>query len=153
MSDPEFDTTAAHRWFAIEFNNRAWDLIEAPSRTDAETEEMLHTAHAAWQHWSSAGDELNLQRAECLLATAYAAADLADAAIRYGRSCVKRAEESDSEQSAFDRATAYGCLASGLMLAGRSDEAAEYFRRGAAAAEGLTDAGERAVYAQLYPQP
>lgn len=114
---------------------------------------MLHAAHAAWVHWSQAGSALNRQRAECLLSSAYAAAGLVEPAVRYGRSCVQLSQQPDSEQTAFDQASAHGCLARALSLAGDADEAAEQHRRASLAAEGLTDAGEREVYAQLDPQP
>lgn len=153
MSEPPFDVAAAHRWFAVELNNRAWDLVEAAERTDEQTEEMLHTAHAAWLHWSQAGSALNQQRAECLLSTAYAAAGRIEPAVHYGRSCVRLSQQPDSEQTPFDQASAHGCLARALSLAGETEEAAEQHRRASLAAEGLTDAGEREVYAQLYPQP
>lgn len=153
MSEPSFDVAEAHRWFAIEFNNQAWDLVEAADRSPEASEQMLHIAHAALVHWSEAGSELNRQRAECLLATAYLSAGLSEPAIRYGQSCVDRSLRSDNEQTAFDRATAHGCLAQALALAGRTAEAAEHFQAAAASAEGLTDAGEHEVYARLYPQP
>ena len=47
MSTPPFDLSKAHRWFAIELNNRAWELIEAPARTAEEAVEMVTAAHAA----------------------------------------------------------------------------------------------------------
>lgn len=153
MSQPPFDSAAAHRWFAVEFNNRGWDLLEAAERTEEQTQEMLHTAHAAWMHWSQAGGVLNRQRAECLLASAYVSAGLAESAVRYGRSCVELSQQPDSEQTPFDQACAHGCLARALALSGQPDEAADHYRQAALAAEGLTDAGEREVYAQLYPQP
>jgi hypothetical protein len=152
MSQPPFDLAAAHRWFAVEFNNLAWDLVENADRTPEQTEEMLHAAHAAWLHWSQVGSVLNRQRAECLLSTAYAAAGQTEPAVRYGRSCVTLSEQPDSEQTPFDQATAHACLARALSLAGETQEAAEHYRRASLAAEGLTDAGEREVYAQLYPQ-
>jgi hypothetical protein len=153
MQKPSFDIAQAHRWFAIEFNNEAWDLIEAAQRSEIETARMLHLAHAAWLHWSEAGSEISLQRAECLLSTAYTAAGLAEPAVRYGRSCVARSGKPDPQQTAFDAATAQGCLGRALTLAGDNEQATEHYRQAAAAAEGLTDAGEREVYTQLYPQP
>ena len=153
MSEASFDVAAAHRWFAVEFNNLAWDLVENADRSPEQTEEMLHAAHAAWLHWSQTGSALNRQRAECLLSTAYVSAGLPDPAVRYARSCVRLSEQPDSEQTPFDQASAHGCLARALSLAGETEEAAEQHRRASLAAEGLTDAGEREVYAQLYPQP
>ena len=43
------------RWFAVEMNNQAWSLVENPGRTPAETEDMLHAAHAAALHWKCVG--------------------------------------------------------------------------------------------------
>ena len=39
---------------------------------------MIHAAHGACFHWLAAGDLLNHLRAQCLLATAYAKAGLAE---------------------------------------------------------------------------
>ena len=150
MPESTFDTAAAHRWFAIEFNNRAWDLVEAASRTDDETDEMLHTAHAAWVHWRAAGDELNRLRAECLLATAYVKAGSAESAVRYGRSCVRLSEQVGAEQTPFDRASVHGCLAAALSLAGERSSATEQEALAIAAAAQLTEEGDREVFEQLY---
>ena len=70
MPEPPSDIPAAHRWFAAEFNNRAWELVEKTERSAEETIEMLHAAHAAAIHWQAVGTPVNLQRAENLLATA-----------------------------------------------------------------------------------
>ncbi|NJM49445.1 MAG: hypothetical protein HC860_27425 [Alkalinema sp. RU_4_3] len=40
MSQPPFDVAVAHRWFAVEFNNRAWDLVEKTDRTADEAVEI-----------------------------------------------------------------------------------------------------------------
>jgi len=34
-----------HRWFAVECNNRAWQLADQAERTAAEDDEMLNAAH------------------------------------------------------------------------------------------------------------
>jgi hypothetical protein len=59
MSAPPFELPKAHRWFGIEFNNAAWELVEAPSRTKSETERMLRLAHASCLHWESVGTPAN----------------------------------------------------------------------------------------------
>ena len=38
MTAHPFDLAKAHRWFAVEFNNLAWELYELPARTAEETD-------------------------------------------------------------------------------------------------------------------
>jgi hypothetical protein len=66
------DIDAWHRYFAIENNNRAWDLAAASSRTPDESREMLNAAHSAAGHWQAVGTDLNNMRARMLLAEVHA---------------------------------------------------------------------------------
>ena len=51
------------RALALRLNNRAWDLIERPHRTIAETDEMVDAAHAARELWAIAtGSRSNIER-------------------------------------------------------------------------------------------
>ena len=50
MAEQTFSPNEAHRWFAVEMNNQAWDLLESDSRTDQDNEVLRNTAHAAWRH-------------------------------------------------------------------------------------------------------
>ena len=74
-----------HRYFAMENNNRAWEL-SGRARSSEEDQEMLNAAHAAALHWSSFGVELNDMRAKMLLAEVHAA-------LSYGRSALALANE------------------------------------------------------------
>ena len=40
---------------AIKLFNDCWSLIDQPSRTDAESAEMLHLAHTSRWHWGNVG--------------------------------------------------------------------------------------------------
>ena len=71
-----------HRYFAIENNNRAWELA-ARSRTEEEDREMLNSAHASALHWSVAGTELNHMRAKTLLAEVHALLGFGSSALAY----------------------------------------------------------------------
>lgn len=51
-----FDKDAAHRFFAAECFNRAWDLIEKPERSPDEDAEMLQLCLASLWHWSQRPD-------------------------------------------------------------------------------------------------
>ncbi|MEQ8689325.1 MAG: hypothetical protein RIC89_00610 [Pseudomonadales bacterium] len=61
-----------HRFFAVESNNRAWELASLATRTHDQNAEMLNCAHAAALHWSRIGTELNNIRAKSLLAEVHA---------------------------------------------------------------------------------
>ncbi|MFN0019032.1 MAG: hypothetical protein ACKVP0_12280 [Pirellulaceae bacterium] len=68
MADAPFDLAKAQRWFAIECNNAAWELLDKPGRTADETERLLHVAHASVHHWLAAGNAMNQLRGVVLLA-------------------------------------------------------------------------------------
>ncbi len=77
-NDPE----SWHRYFAMEYNNRAWDL-SVRARTAGEDLEMLDAAHASALHWNAIGTELNRMRAMMLLAEVHALLGLAESATAY----------------------------------------------------------------------
>ncbi len=149
MSEPPFDLAKAHRWFGVDFNNQAWDLVEKPSRTADETEQMIHAAHAALLHWQAVGTALNRQRGENLLATVYVAAGDALAAVRHAERCLSLSVQNAKEESPFDRATALGCAAMAHALAGDAAQG-ERLRTLAKAAAVALDADDRGVFEKLY---
>jgi hypothetical protein len=150
MSDANFDLARAHTWFAVECNNQAWELVEKSSRTAEETQQMLHQAHAAAWHWAAVGTNLNRQRAECLLASAYVAAGDAAAAVRHGERCLSLSVENAGEETPFDRATSLACAAAAHALAGNHAQAERLRTLAAPAAEKLPDV-DREVFDKLYP--
>ena len=151
MSAPPFDLEKAHRWFAVEFNNRAWDLIEKDGRTAEETQEMLHAAHAAAIHWKTIGTSANEQRAENLLATAYLKASRAEPALRHAQRCLALSEQhaASATQTPFDRATALGCAGRAHELAGDASEGERLITLALKEAKRL-DADDRPVFDKLY---
>ena len=149
MREPPFDIAKAHRWFAIEFNNQAWDLIEKPSRTPDQTQQMIHVAHAALLHWQAAGTALNAERAECLLATAYAACGDSAAAVRHAERCLSLSVQNAAEETPFDRASALGCAANAHRLAMNVAQA-ERLRTLSEPAAAALDADDRQVFDKLY---
>jgi hypothetical protein len=121
---PTFDVQAAHRWFAVRFNNEAWDLLERPRRTIAEDDRLLGAAYAAWEHWEQAGTPLHAQRARHLLADAHAALGQGELALRHATVCRALSEQNGDAQTAFDRAAAVECLARAQACAGVRETAA-----------------------------
>ncbi len=153
MKPPPFDPLPAHRWFAIECNNLAWDLIEAESHTAEDLERMIHAAHASCHHWLRVGAPLNHQRAQCLLATAYAVANFPEAAVRHAERCLALGQETGDEQTPFDRATAYGCAARAYALLGEHARASALYAQAQACVGQFDQADDRELFANLYPAP
>ena len=153
MSTPPFELPQAHRWFAIELNNLAWDLLEKADRSSAENERMIHAAHGACFHWLQVGDLLNHLRAQNLLATVYVRAGIAEAAVRHAEKCLALSEEAGDKQSPFDLAVVHGCAAAAYRVAGHTAQALVAQQRATAAAEQLTDPEDRAVFDGLYAAP
>ena len=57
MSDgPFFNEQTAHRRFAADCFNRAWDLIEKAERTREEDQEMVRLTLASHWHWTQVKD-------------------------------------------------------------------------------------------------
>ncbi|MGH6611980.1 MAG: VOC family protein [Burkholderiaceae bacterium] len=53
----DFDVAAAHKYFAADCFNKAWDLIEKPDRSAEDNRLMVALSHASIYHW--------LQRPDC----------------------------------------------------------------------------------------
>jgi hypothetical protein len=54
--EPDFDVAAAHKYFAANCFNRAWDLIEKDNRTAAEDRMMVALNQASLFHWMNRPD-------------------------------------------------------------------------------------------------
>jgi hypothetical protein len=85
-SPSEDEINRWHRYFAVECNNRAWDLA-ARDRSPDEDREMLDAAHAATWHWSKVGTELNAVRADMLLAHVHAFVGSPALAMHHAKRC------------------------------------------------------------------
>jgi hypothetical protein len=153
MADPPFDAQQAHRWFAVEFNNQAWELVEAAQRSPDQTEQMIDLAHATAIHWRQVGTLINQLRAQCLLATAYAAAGLGEAAVRHAERCLASCREAGNEQTAWDRATAHGSAANAYACVGDLVRAHEQHRQAIAAAASFDDPDGQPLFQRLFPRP
>ena len=149
MAEAPFDLQRAHRWFAVELNNLAWDWVEAHSPADG-AYRAIHAAHAACHHWQHVGTLLNELRAHCLLATVYTRAGVADAAVKYADRCLELSREAGTTQTDFDRATAHACAAAAYATMGRTTDAAAQHALALAAAGRLDDPDDRRVFDQLY---
>ncbi len=151
MAEAPFDLPRAQRWFAVECNNAAWDLLDKPNRSADETERMLHAAHASVHHWLAAGNELNRLRGMVLLANVYAGAGLPEGASRYAELAIALSKAAGDSQTAFDRATTLAAASRAYLVAGEAARAKEFLDLAQHAAAKL-DTDERPVFDQLCPK-
>lgn len=150
MSKPNFDTAAAHRWFAVELNNRLWAALEDPRWSAEEAEQNIHAAHVSCYHWMQAGSVANHARAEVLVANVYAAAGYGESALRHALRCQELIDENRFAFEDWDFAFAYDALARAYGLTGDAGEA-EYFRAQAeSAGEGIVGDEEREIFQRWF---
>ncbi|MCE9526041.1 MAG: hypothetical protein K8R36_08305 [Planctomycetales bacterium] len=151
MADAPFDLAKAQRWFAVDCNNAAWDLLDKPGRTADETERLLHVAHASVHHWLAVGNELNHLRGVVLLANVYAGAGLPDGARLFADKALALSAAAGDAQTPFDRATTLAAVSRAYSVSGDNPRAKEFLDLAQQAAAKL-DADERPVFDQLCPQ-
>jgi hypothetical protein len=149
---PPFELSKAHRWFGIEFNNAAWELVEAASRTPAETERMLRLAHASCLHWEAVGTLANTQRGLVLLAMAHAVAGLGSRAVELAQQAIALGESHDDLLTPFDRAAAAACMATALRGQGDLHDMPAWEAKTNALAANL-DEDDRTVIQRLLSAP
>jgi nitroreductase len=122
MPTPDPDTLKQmHRWFAIECNNDAWDLLETDHLTDDEQQTLLSAAHASAFHWSRIGGPINRIRADMLLARVHARIGDHSRALNHAEAAVNGLDDPDSTD--WDRAFGTIVLAQVAALNGRADQA------------------------------
>ena len=95
-SSPE-ETALWQRRLAAQANNRAWRLSESRSRSPAESQEMLHAAHAAMHLWSIVGTDNHKAHAQQLLAHVHGLLGNAEAASGYLAACAPYLSGPDRE--------------------------------------------------------
>lgn len=143
MSSPGFDLSTAHRFFAAECFNLAWDLIDQPTRSDEENERMLLTALASLWHWSQRPDatprELSIghwqvSRVYSLLGQAANAEEFGNRSLRHS-----------ADLAPFYLGYAYEALARAARLAGDKARVAQHLSEARQYAARVTDEGERAA--------
>lgn len=87
---PPFDAAAAHRWFAADYFNRTWDLLDMPERTSEDNERMISLCHASLAHWRERADcqPRNLSIGYWQLSRVLATLGKGEDAGHYGRLCL-----------------------------------------------------------------
>lgn len=135
-----------HRYFAVECNNRAWELTEQATRTPEESRELREVAHATAYHWSKVGGEINNMRARTLLAEVAAHEQDGARALQLATECSQYFENGCPESTEWDRAFSTLELAYASAINGRTEEVASLLEKAAARGEQLAEKGDRKFF-------
>jgi len=138
---PELDQ-ATRRALAVGLFNHTWTLLDMPSRTIAQDDEMIHTAHASRFHWAEVGAAVNLARGEWLCSRVYAVLGRAEPALHHARRCLELTE-SNPDREDWDLAAACEAMARAELVAGDRPAASSWQARARAALAGIRDAEDR----------
>lgn len=145
VPDPEL-ISRMHRFFAVECNNRAWELTEQSSRSEEEAHEMRTTAHAAAFHWAKVGMPVNEMRARLLLAEVAAQDGNGPLALALAKSCCDFFE--NEEGTGWDRAFSTLELAYAHAVCGQEVEVSPLLEKASAQGEQLAEKGERDFFTE-----
>jgi len=139
MGKPSFDLEEAHRFFAADCFNRAWDLIDKTERTLEEDEQMLRLCLASHWHWTQRPDydAGKASVAHWQTSRIYAVLGQADLARRYGQLCL--AASRGEGTLPFHVGYAYEALARAEVLAGDVAMRDEYLAEARSVAESMSD--------------
>ena len=135
----DFDLSAAHRHFAVECFNQAWELMDKAQRTPDEDEQMIRLSLASHWHWTqrAACTEENISVAYWQTSRIYAMLGQAENARRYARLCLEASR--DDSLPPFCLGYAYEALARAESLAGDQTQTSEYLREAQRVTETITD--------------
>jgi hypothetical protein len=139
----DFDHGAAHKYFATNCFNQAWDLIDKTDRTPAEDEDMIRLSLASHYHWTQREDYSDTGASIAYWQTShiYALLSQADNARRYGQLCL---EVSQAEEiPPFFLGYAYEALARAESTAGNRKQAQEYIDQAKSIAEKIQEADDK----------
>lgn len=133
----------AHRHFAIECNNKAWALAEAPE-AEARRDELLNLAHASALHWQAIGTDLEAMRATMLLANVHAQLGLAASALSYAQR-MRNYFLGQSATPDWEIAFVHTIHARACACAGDATGHADSYARARAAIAAIADPQDKAI--------
>lgn len=136
-----------HRTLGVDLFNKTWTLMEKPTRTPEEDDEMIHCAHASAYHWQQVGTRANRARSEWQCSRVHAILGQSEQALYHARRCHENAAANeDGSMEDWDLAGAYEALARAHLAAGHREEAAHWAQLGRETTAALADDEERKVF-------
>ena len=146
MPAPSFELSAAHRWFAIECNNHAWEWLETGERTPEAALAAIHLTHASCYHWGQVGTTIHQARAAYLLTDVYALAGWGDAALRLATVAAELLTAAGTDAADWDRAFVSDASARAAVAAGQLEHAHRLRAEAAVLGEQIADSEDRQVF-------
>jgi len=139
----DFDVKTAHRFFAADCFNKAWDLLDKKTRSAMEDETMVWLSMTSLWHWTQREDctSQNLSIGYWQISRVYAVIGQADNAKRYGLLCLEASQAVGVLP--FYKGYAYEALARAEMAARHPEKMSEYLNKAREVAEILPDPEEK----------
>lgn len=144
------DPKTWHRYFAIENNNRAWDLAAKNGRSADEAMEMLNAAHASALHWGFVGNDLNNMRASMLLAEVHALMGFGESALALAGQV--RDYFLNRETDDWEIAFVHTIHAHAAAVAGASELHGDSYAAARSAIAAIADDEDRKIVMQTFDQ-
>ncbi|HTC85952.1 MAG TPA: helix-turn-helix domain-containing protein [Candidatus Acidoferrum sp.] len=137
---------AGRRRLAADLYNGTWTYLEMSDRTPAQTDQMIHMAHASRFHWgevvaAGGGQPANLARGEWLCSRVYAVLGRAEPALWHARRCLEINESNGIAD--WDIAGAYEAMARASIVAGDITAAREWAARARTACTEIAEPEDR----------
>jgi len=135
---PEDDPVMqAHRFFASDFFNKCWELIDKTDRTPFEDLEMVNLSHASRAHWQFVGNAENWTVGEWQLSRVYSLLNRTEPCLVHAKEALRLCLENDIK--GFNRGFAYEAMAKAYYLMGDMEKAKENIELGKAAAKDVPE--------------
>lgn len=134
------------RFFAVEYFNKTWGLLEKTDRNNEEDQIMLEYAYASLAHWRVAGTPLNLQRGEWMLTRVYCVLGQSESALVHAHICRQLTDQHLDLMQDFDLAFAWECLARAHAMAGQKDEAQKLRLKAQESGQIIKDDDDRKIF-------
>ena len=120
-----FEESEAHKHFAKKFNNKVWEILEKPKKSEEDKELMINAAHASKLHWKFAGTLINEIRGHWMLSRVYSVIKNPELALFYSKKCLQSCEKNNILD--FDLAYAYEACSRAAACSGNKIEFEKYF--------------------------
>ena len=141
---PDQDQSEIQRKYAVDLFNLTWDLMEKSNRSQAETDQMIHAAHASRYHWGVVGQPVDLARGEWQVSRVYAILHRSEPCLYHAQRCLQITLENNLQD--FDLAFAYEAMARACHMAGNVTESEKYMSLAREAGQAIKDQTDREYF-------
>jgi DNA-binding transcriptional MerR regulator len=129
---------------AADLFNRVWTLLEEPSRTPEQDDEMVHAAHASRFHWGEVGEPVRMARGEWQCSRVYCVLGRSEPAHHHARRCLDILQHCEAKED-WDLPFAHEALARAYALAGDPENARLHLDTAMGLCQHVADAEDRAL--------